>query len=123
MLGSIGEILAKHYYGINLSRNSTKTHDGEVDGKKIQIKITQGSSVDINDKPEYLLVLFLYKANGNVYEVYNGPGDFLKECKKTKNGWYSRQITTLAEMDKTIKEENRIESVYHIDKWNKKIRN
>ena len=123
LLGSIGEILANYYYGINLSPNSTKTHDGEIDGRKVQIKITQGTSVDINNKPDYLIVMFLNKKNGLVYEVYNGPGDFLKECKRTKNGWYTRQLTMLSELDKTIKDENRIKRIKHIDKWNKSIRN
>ena len=47
LLGSIGEALANYYYGIGLAPNNTKTYDGEKDGKRIQIKITQGNSVDI----------------------------------------------------------------------------
>ena len=35
----------------------------------MQIKITQGGSVDIMDVPDYLLVLFLNKSDRNVYEV------------------------------------------------------
>ncbi|XME02136.1 DUF6998 domain-containing protein [Lachnospiraceae bacterium C1.1] len=61
LLGSIGEVLAEYYYGIKLYPNSTKTHDGHVDGKNVQIKITQGTSVDIMDIPDYLIVLFLRK--------------------------------------------------------------
>ena len=123
LLGSIGEVLAEYYYGIKLSPNNSKTHDGEIDGKNVQIKITQGSSVDINDKPDYLIVFFLHKSDGCVYEVYNGPGDFLKDCKKTNNGWYSRQITALSKLDKNVIEEKRIKNIKHIDKWNNSIRN
>lgn len=123
LLGSIGEVLAEYYYGITLLPNSTKTHDGEVNGRHVQIKITQGKSVDINDIPEYLLVLFLQKAEGKVYEVYNGPGDFLKNCQKTKNGWYTRQLTTLSKLDKAVENDRRVESIRLIAKWNKNISN
>ena len=123
LLGSIGEVLAQYYYGIDLYANNTKTHDGEVDGKKVQIKITQGDSVDINDIPDYLLVLFLNKATGEVFEVYNGPCDWLEECKKTKNGWYSRSIIRLSKQDQSITDEMRIMQIKPIKKWNQSIRN
>ena len=123
LLGSIGEVLAEYYYGIVLYPNSTKTHDGEKDGKKIQIKITQGNSVNINDIPEYLIVLFLKKSEGKVYEVYNGPGSLvLSDAKKTKNGWYNRSLDKLSSFDQIV-DEQRIGSVNHIDKWNKSIKN
>ena len=32
MVGSIGEAIAKHYYGVNLYSASHEAHDGEVDG-------------------------------------------------------------------------------------------
>lgn len=123
LLGSIGEVLAEYYYGIVLYPNSTKTHDGEKDGKKIQIKITQGNSVNINDIPEYLIVLFLKKSEGKVYEVYNGPGSLvLSDAKKTKNGWYNRSLEKLSSSDQIV-DDQRIDSVNHIDKWNKSINN
>ena len=56
-------------------RQSEKTHDGEVDGKKIQIKETQGKgSIVIREEPEYLLVEFLDKETGEISKIYNGPG-------------------------------------------------
>ena len=123
LLGSIGEVLAEYYYGIVLYPNSTKTHDGEIDKKKVQIKITQGDSVDINDIPEYLVVLFLKKSEGKVYEVFNGPGLLvLKDAKRTKNGWYNRSLSKLNEFDKIVGDQ-RITPVNQIDKWNKSIRN
>ena len=123
LLGSIGEALAEYYYQINLYPNSAKTHDGEIGGKKVQIKITQGDSVDINDVPDYLLVLFLNKKDGSVYEVYNGPCEWLRECKPTKNGWYSRTLSKLSEQDKTINEDYRLKPVKPILKWNPNIKN
>ena len=123
LFGSLGEAIAEHYYGIELVRNNTPTYDGVKDGKQIQIKITQGSSVDINKVPEYLLVLFLHKQDRKVYEVYNGPCDWLNNCKKTNNGWYNRTLNTLSDIDKGIRDEDRLESTCRIDKWHRGIKN
>ncbi|MBO4909330.1 MAG: hypothetical protein J5476_08635 [Lachnospiraceae bacterium] len=123
LLGSMGEVLAEYYYQIKPYRNSAKTHDGEVGGKRVQVKITQGDSVDINDVPDYLLVLFLNKKDGSVYEVYNGPCEWLRDCKRTKNGWYSRTLNKLAELDKSISDDCRLESVKTIKKWSSHIKN
>ena len=123
LLGSIGEVLASYYYGIILYPNSTKTHDGERDGKRIQIKLTQGTSVDINDIPDYLIVLFLKKSEGKVYEVFNGPGSIvLSDAKRTENGWYNRSLSKLSDFDQEVVEQ-RISAINHIDKWNRSIRN
>ena len=65
--------MAAYYYGIELYAASTEIHDGEVDGKKVQIKISQQGNIVINHEPNYLIVLYLNR-NGNIYEVYNGPG-------------------------------------------------
>ncbi len=124
LLGSIGEVLAMYYYGIELSKPSAKTHDGVVDGKSVQIKITQIRSVDISGDPDYLLVLFLNKSEGTAYEVYNGPSAYvLNGCKKTRSGWYTRQLSKLLEIDATIKLEERIKHVEPIGKWNSSMTN
>lgn len=100
MFGSLGEKIAEYYYGVSLSKTGTKTFDGIIDGIEVQIKITQSESVDINDIPQHLLVLFLHKKDGVVYEVYNGSCDWLKNCKRTKNGWYTRSLVSLSKEDK-----------------------
>jgi len=41
LVGSIGEVMESYYYGIELYAASAVAHDGEIDGKKAQIKITQ----------------------------------------------------------------------------------
>ena len=124
LFGSIGEVLAKYYYGIDLAPTGTKTHDGTVNGKNVQIKITQATSVDITYLCDYLLVLYLNKRECKVYEVYNGPGDVaLRNRKKLKSGWYNRSILQLSELDKTIPEEERIEYTVEIEKWDKSKRN
>ena len=53
LVGSIGEVMASYYYGIELYKASAVAHDGEIDGKKVQIKITQQEDIVINHEPEY----------------------------------------------------------------------
>ena len=73
LVGSIGEVMAAYYYGIELYKASVIAHDGEINGRKVQVKITQQDNVVINNEPEHLIVLYL-KKDGQVFEVYNGPG-------------------------------------------------
>ncbi len=73
LVGSIGEVMAAYYYGIELYKASAEKHDGVVDDREVQIKITQQDNIVINEEPDYLLVLYLTK-RGDVYEVYNGRG-------------------------------------------------
>ena len=124
LLGSIGEVLAAYYYGIELAPMSQKTHDGTKSGKSIQIKITQTNSVDIADYCDYLIVLYLNNLEGKIYEVYNGPGNVvLANANKTGNGWYNRSVLRLSKLDKTIPDEERIDSVVEIEKWSADKRN
>ncbi len=123
LFGSLGEAIAADFYNIVLAPTGTKTHDGKQGCKKVQIKITQGDSVNINDVPDYLLVLFLDKQTGEIYEVYNGPCIWLRTCKKTKNGWYTRTLNTLYEEDKKICNNERLIANTEIKKWNPRIRN
>jgi hypothetical protein len=119
LLGSIGEVFASYYYGIDLylNDNSHPCHDGEKDGKEVQIKITQGNSVDINNIPDYLIVLFLKKDECEVYEVFNGPGKTaIGTAKRTKNGWYTRTLNSLDNANKEITDEDRIQPVKMIHK-------
>ena len=52
LVGNIVEVLTAHAYGITLYKQSEKIHDGEVDGKKVQIKGTQGKdSIVIRKRP------------------------------------------------------------------------
>ena len=59
LVGSIGEVLAAYYYGIDLYEASTQRHDGSIDGREVQIKITQQDNILISEKPDYLLVMYL----------------------------------------------------------------
>ena len=117
LIGSIGEVLARYYYGIELAPTGTKRHDGTLDGKQVQIKITQRDSVDIKGVPENLLVLFLSTKDLAVYEVYNGPCKWLEEMKPNGNHEYTISLKDLAENPANSKSEGPIE------KWKPGMKN
>ena len=122
LFGSIGEALAVYYYGVELNPPSAKIYDGRKDDRQVQIKITQRDSVDIKTVPEHLLVLFLHKQSGDVYEVYNGPCEWLNECKKS-NGEFHPSLKRLLEEDSKILPADRLATVNHIRKWTTGIKN
>ena len=74
LVGSIGEVLAAHYYGLELLPASAEAHDAAAaDGRLVQIKATQRASVGLRSEPQHLLVLRILPG-GDWQEVYNGPG-------------------------------------------------
>jgi hypothetical protein len=88
LVGSIGEVIAAHRYGLTLLPASYETHDATTpNGVPVQIKTTQAKSVALRAKPKHLIVLFL-ASNGEVTEVFNGPGSIAwAACgKRQKNG-------------------------------------
>lgn len=67
-------MLAAETYGIELFAASAPVHDGTApDGRLVQIKATQVDSVGISERPDYLIVLKIFR-DGTFEEVYNGPG-------------------------------------------------
>ncbi len=74
LVGSIGEVIAAHRYGLALLPHSARGHDARApSGALVEIKATQGSSVALREQPNHLIVLHLSK-QGEASEVYNGPG-------------------------------------------------
>jgi hypothetical protein len=74
LVGSIGEVVAAHRYGLKLYPASTLAHDAvAADGRSVEVKATQGVSVAMRAEPEHLIVLHLNK-EGQATEVFNGPG-------------------------------------------------
>ena len=120
LVGNIVEVLTAHAYGITLYRQSEKTHDGEVNGKKVQIKGTQGKdSIVIREEPEYLLVEYLDKETGTIQEIYNGPGVLAWQYRSyvPSMNFYTIRINKLLELDKTIHEEERIIPIIPMKKY------
>lgn len=124
LVGSIGEVMAAYYYGIELFTASTEIHDGEVEGKKVQIKISQQDNIVINHEPDYLIVLYLNK-NGNIYEVYNGTGQLPWENTSKPDSHNNRHIRVnkLMELDKQIPNHERITKINNIEKMSVEYKN
>lgn len=110
MVGSIGEVLASYYYGIELLPASAATHDGiSKDGRYVQIKATQAKSVGIRSCPDYLLVL-LIKRDGSFEEVYNGPGEIVwaSSSRMQSNGQRSISTTKLRSLMENVNVDTKI---------------
>ena len=127
LVGSIGEVLAAYYYGIDLYEASEPVHDGEdKTGRKVQIKITQQDNIVISGKPDYLLVLYLTKT-GDVYEVYNGPGEEPWEMYPNEDKHNNRHmlVNKLMELDAKVATKDRIKVVKgrNIEKMKKEYKN
>jgi hypothetical protein len=114
MVGSIGEALAAHYYGLQLLKASTKGHDAIKDGKLIEIKATQGSSVAFRSSPEHALVLKLNK-DGSFAEIYNGPGGAIwaqfSGKNMPRNGQFQISLTKLKALNSLVTQQERIRRV------------
>ena len=124
LVGSIGEVMAAYYYGIELYKASSEKHDGIVDGREVQIKTTQQDDIVINAKPDYLLVLYLTK-KGDVYEVYNGTGEFPWKTASKRDSHNNRhmRVNKLMELDTMVPAEDRIKRVHSIEKMRKEYKN
>ena len=124
LVGSIGEVLAEYYYGVELYPASTPKHDGCVDGKEVQIKATQRDVVLLGEEPDYLLVLYLANT-GAAFEVYNGPGKLAWDSveNKDKRGYKHLRVNKLMELDAEVKDADRIPQVNGIRKMRKEFKN
>jgi len=77
LVGSIGEVVAAHRYGLKLYAASTEAHDAQAsDGRQVEIKATQGNAVALRAASVHLIVLHLAR-DGSCSEVFNGPGDLV----------------------------------------------
>lgn len=124
LVGSIGEVMAAYYYDIKLYKASTGVHDGEVDSRKVQIKITQQDSILISHEPDYLIALYLNK-NGNIYEIYNGPGalPFNTASGPDNHNYRHIRVNKLMEMDLDVASPYRIKQIHPIAKMKKEHKN
>lgn len=73
LVGSLGEVIAEHYYGVTLYPASTEGHDGHIGNLQVEVKAAQGATVAISSEPQHLLV-FKLLPSGEFEEHYNGPG-------------------------------------------------
>lgn len=124
LVGSIGEVMAAYYYGIELYRASAEIHDWEIEGRKVQIKISQQDDIVINHEPDYLIVLYM-KKNGSIYEVYNGPGKLPWDSASKKDSHNNRhmRVNKLMELDKAVAEAEQIKRINPIEKMKAEYKN
>ena len=104
IVGNIVEIMVAYTYGMNLYKQSEKTHDAELNGVKVQIKGTQGNGrIHIAEKPEHLLAEFLNTETGEIEEIYNGPGEFMwKYVTPISNQHNAITVSKLLELNQLV---------------------
>ena len=111
LVGSIGEVIVAENYGLVLLPNSTKTHDAvSKDGKNVQIKATQKSSIAISSEPEYLIAIKIL-SDGSWVEIYNGPGKTVWDNagKMQKNGQRPISLSKLRNLMESVGVKDKIE--------------
>lgn len=112
LVGSLGEVIAAHDYGLILLDSSTETHDARLGNKNIQIKATQRNAVGMYGNPEHLLVLKILK-NGTTEEIYNGPGTLAWQNtgKMQKNGQRSISLPKLRTLMESVAADQKIPKI------------
>ena len=124
LVGSIGEVVAKYIYGLELKDPSCAQFDAETkNGKTVQIKLTgragkgygfRWSSKTPCEAPDLLLALKLTQSG--FVEVFNGPFpvDLLKNRKDSTNGQLTIPISKLS-----VRNESRLPQVNSLTEFNK----
>jgi hypothetical protein len=112
LVGSVGEVLAAHMYGLTLHSNSKQLHDAtSPGGMQVQVKATGGNrGVALRGKPDHLIVLQLSR-DGAATEVFNGPGELVwKHCGKPQeaNGQSPVSLSTLRALMHQVAESQRV---------------
>ncbi|WP_321503454.1 hypothetical protein [Breoghania sp.] len=110
LVGSIGEVTAAYMFGLDLNPASTQGHDARSrDGRKVEIKLTQGSRVAIRHKPQHLIVLHR-PIGGPIRVVFNGPGAiaWAASGKMQKNGQRPISLSRLSRLSQEVAEHERL---------------
>ena len=112
LVGSLGECLVAEAYGLNLMPPSNTGFDAmDPDGRRVEIKTTQGKSVAFRSEPEHCIAIKLEKT-GKFEEIYNGPGHLIwREFggkPVPKNGQYQISLKRLQGLQKYVESCDRI---------------
>ncbi len=117
LVGSIGEVLAAYYYGLDLSKSSATRHDGAcfTSGRKVQVKVTQGVviALDAREVADFLIAGKLSR-DGSFEQFYNGPGApaWNAAGKVQKTGQRRVYLSTLRRLDNDVVEADRIQRIH-----------
>ena len=105
LVGSIGEVIAAHMFGLELLPASAEKHDAcAPDGRLLQIKFTQGKrAIAMYGEPEHMIALRLTPLR-TIEVLYNGPGAVAWNAsgKLQKNGQRSISLSRLRSLDKAV---------------------
>lgn len=110
LVGSLGEVWAAHLFDLELLPPSEAVHDAVAsDGRRIQVKATQGVAVGISSCPDNLIVLHL-NAEAGAEVVYDGPGDiaFAAAGKVAKTGQRPLRLSKLRALQNQVPPEGRL---------------
>ena len=123
LVGDIGEVLVAEQYGLELYNENTAIHDGfEIaTGRKVQIKASFRNYSYFPhgaDKcPDYFLSVNILE-NGELEELYNGPGHFIVEhyivarnLKHYKETFYTLSRGVLKQLNDSVSEQEKIKKV------------
>ena len=110
LVGSLGEVIAAYMFQLKLMRASHLGCDARaLDGRRVEIKFTQGSRVAIRHECEHLIVLRRPKGS-RVSVVFNGPGQVAWSAagKKASNGQRPISIKRLKDLDRDVPQDQRL---------------
>ena len=120
LVGDIGEILAAEKYGLELYSENTAIYDGfeKTTGRKVQIKASFKNysyfPFGADKIPDYFLSINILE-NGELEELYNGPGHYIVEhyiqkrnLKHYKETFYTLSKGILKSLNKEVPEEEKI---------------
>lgn len=123
LVGDIGEVLAAEKYGLELLTENSYKHDAKelATGRMVQIKSSFRNYCYFPHGdaklPDYFLSVNILE-NGELEELYNGPGHFIVEhyikknnLKHYKESYYSLAKGVLRELNKQVPIDEKIKEV------------
>ena len=112
MVGSLGECLVAHAYGLELMPPSNEGFDAKAeDGRCVEIKATQAKSVAFRSCPEHTIVIQIHR-DGSFTECFNGPGRLVWKTfegrPRPSNGQYQISVTRLLALREEVPVRDRV---------------
>ena len=104
LVGSIGEVVAAYMFDLTLNPASTAGYDAVApDGRRVEVKLTQGGAIGLREEPEHVVVLQRPKGDA-LRVVYNGPGGRVweKAGRMQRNGQRRITLTTLLRLAELV---------------------
>jgi hypothetical protein len=110
LIGNIGEAYAAARFDVEKVGNNARDHDFvAVDGKRVQVKMTQGKTLGLGLKEpafDYLIALLL-GPEGDIEVLYNGPGQPIY-TRPEKPHRKSISVSELRERNRSVDENDRV---------------